>query len=69
MININKPHIFEHEKWGNNSFTRAFRTMHQVTPSMARKTNVQLKSYPRISFEIFEILTIPKATWVVFFTS
>lgn len=35
-----------------NSFTRAFQTMHGVTPSMARKTNIQLKAYPRISFEI-----------------
>lgn len=35
-----------------NSFTRAFQNMHGVTPSTARKTSVQLKAYPRISFQI-----------------
>lgn len=35
-----------------NSFTRAFQTMHGVTPSMARETDIQLKAYPRISFDI-----------------
>jgi AraC family transcriptional regulator len=34
------------------SFTRAFQTMHGVTPSIARKKSVLLKAYPRISFHI-----------------
>jgi len=35
-----------------NSFTRAFQNIHGVTPSIARKTSVLLKAYPRISFHI-----------------
>lgn len=35
-----------------NSFTRAFYAMHGVTPSMARKTNIEFKAYPKISFDI-----------------
>lgn len=35
-----------------NSFTRAFQSMHGVTPSLARDKGVQLKAYPCISFHI-----------------
>ncbi|GMQ60666.1 AraC family transcriptional regulator [Vallitalea sediminicola] len=35
-----------------DSFRRAFYNMHEVTPSMARKKGVQLKAYPRLSFQI-----------------
>jgi len=35
-----------------DSFTRAFQNLQGVTPSLARKTGVQLKAYPRISFHI-----------------
>lgn len=34
------------------SFAKAFQRMHGVTPQMARKKNVKLKSFPRISFQI-----------------
>ena len=34
------------------SFTRAFQTMHGVTPTEARAGGVTLKAYPRISFQI-----------------
>ena len=36
------------------AFTRAFRELHGTTPTSARKTSVQLKTYPAISF----VLTI-----------
>ncbi len=35
-----------------DSFTRAFQRLHGITPSNARKQEVQLKVYPRISFQI-----------------
>lgn len=35
-----------------DSFTRAFQRLHGATPSAARKKDVQLKVYPRISFQI-----------------
>ncbi len=34
------------------AFNRAFRSVHGVSPSAARKTGVSLKAYPRISFQI-----------------
>lgn len=34
------------------SFTRAFRAMHGIVPSMTREGGVVLKAYPRISFQI-----------------
>jgi AraC family transcriptional regulator len=34
------------------SFTRAFRKLHGITPSAARGPGVKLKGYPRISFQI-----------------
>ena len=34
------------------SFSRAFRTLHGVTPTEARAGGVTLKAYPRISFQI-----------------
>ena len=34
------------------SFTRAFQTMHGITPTKARNLNVQLKAFSRISFQI-----------------
>lgn len=34
------------------SFTRAFQNQHGVAPSLARGKGVQLKAYPRISFQI-----------------
>jgi AraC family transcriptional regulator len=34
------------------SFARAFQNQHGVTPSLARDKGVQLKAYPRISFQI-----------------
>lgn len=42
-------------KYGYESpeaFTRAFQLLHGVTPTEARSTGVQLKAYPRISFQI-----------------
>lgn len=42
-------------KYGYESptaFTRAFRTLHGITPAAARSTGVMLKAYPRISFTI-----------------
>lgn len=35
-----------------DSFTRAFKKTHGMTPSAARKKGVQLKAFPRISFQI-----------------
>lgn len=35
-----------------DSFTRAFKKTHGLTPSAAREKGVQLKAYPRISFQI-----------------
>ena len=35
-----------------NSFTRAFQSLHGITPSLARDEGVQLKAYPRMSFHI-----------------
>lgn len=34
------------------AFTRAFQRVHGVTPNMAKKKNVKLKSFSRISFQI-----------------
>lgn len=34
------------------AFTRAFRTMHGISPSEARETGATLKAYPPISFQI-----------------
>ncbi len=34
------------------SFTRAFQNQHGITPSLARDKGVELKAYPRISFQI-----------------
>ncbi|MEK3718814.1 AraC family transcriptional regulator [Paenibacillus sp. FSL R7-0333] len=34
------------------SFAKAFQRVHGVTPNMAKKKNVKLKSFPRISFQI-----------------
>lgn len=34
------------------SFARAFQSLHGVNPSEVRKQGIQIKSYPRISFEI-----------------
>lgn len=34
------------------SFARAFKQMHQITPSEAKGKNVALSAYPRISFQI-----------------
>jgi AraC family transcriptional regulator len=42
-------------KYGYDSpdaFTRAFKSMHGVTPSAARKSGVKLTAYPRISLQI-----------------
>ncbi|MCB5952214.1 AraC family transcriptional regulator [Enterococcus sp. BWT-B8] len=35
-----------------NSFTRAFKAIHGITPSQAKKEGVRLKNYPRIKFQI-----------------
>lgn len=35
-----------------NSFSRAFKNIHGITPSQAQKEGVRLKSYPRIKFHI-----------------
>jgi len=35
-----------------DSFTRAFRNMHGITPQAAREPGVKLVTYPRISFQI-----------------
>lgn len=43
------------QKYGYDSptaFTRAFQSVHGVTPSAARQEGVSLKAYPRISFTI-----------------
>lgn len=34
------------------SFARAFRALHGISPSQARKRNTNLKAYPRLSFQI-----------------
>jgi AraC family transcriptional regulator len=34
------------------SFTRAFRAMHSITPTQAREEGIELKAYPRLSFQI-----------------
>ncbi|QOR34387.1 AraC family transcriptional regulator [Clostridium sp. 'deep sea'] len=34
------------------SFSRAFQSLHKVTPSKARKDGANLKAYPRLSFQI-----------------
>lgn len=34
------------------SFTRAFKAIHGITPSEAKKTNVLLKPFPRMTFQI-----------------
>ena len=34
------------------AFARAFQNMHGVTPTLARNAGVQLRAYPRISFQI-----------------
>lgn len=42
-------------KYGYESpeaFTKAFQRLHGMTPSAAKKKNVKLKSFPRISFQI-----------------
>ena len=36
----------------SDTFSRAFQKMHGVTPSNARNRGVQLKAFPRISFQI-----------------
>ncbi|MNE43141.1 Transposon Tn10 TetD protein [compost metagenome] len=36
----------------SDAFTRAFKKLHSVTPNSVRDTGVQLKAYPRISFQI-----------------
>ncbi|QDI92569.1 AraC family transcriptional regulator [Salicibibacter halophilus] len=35
-----------------DSFSRAFQALHNVTPSSARNSNVPLKAYPRMTFQI-----------------
>lgn len=35
-----------------DAFTRAFRNIHNVTPTLARNAGVELKAYPRLSFQI-----------------
>lgn len=35
-----------------DAFTRAFRNIHGVTPTLARNLGVELKAYPRLSFQI-----------------
>lgn len=42
-------------KYGYNSadsFSRAFHSMHGVLPSKARSENIQLKAYPRMTFQL-----------------
>lgn len=34
------------------SFTRAFKTLHQITPSQARTLGTSIKAFPRITFQI-----------------
>lgn len=36
----------------SDAFTRAFKKLHNVTPNLVRENSVQLKAYPRISFQI-----------------
>jgi len=35
-----------------DSFTRAFHSMHGILPSEARNENIQLKAYPRMTFQL-----------------
>lgn len=35
-----------------DAFTKAFQRLHGVTPSMLKKDNVRLKSFPKLSFQI-----------------
>ena len=42
-------------KYGYNSpdsFTRAFQSLHGITPSEARETGQTLKAYPRLTFQL-----------------
>jgi AraC family transcriptional regulator len=36
----------------SDAFTRAFKKLHGITPNAARENSVNLKAYPRISFQI-----------------
>ncbi len=36
----------------SDAFSRAFKKMHGITPSNARNKGVQLKAFPKISFQI-----------------
>ena len=36
----------------SDAFARAFKKLHSVTPNAVRENGVQLKSFPRISFQI-----------------
>ena len=38
--------------FSSDTFSRAFQKMHGVTPSNARNKGVQLKAFPKISFQI-----------------
>ena len=52
-------------KYGYNSpvsFSRAFQTLHGVTPTEARSGGVTLKAYPRISFQIS---SREKVKWII----
>ena len=35
-----------------DAFTRAFRLLHGVTPNVAKQSGINLKAYPRLSFQI-----------------
>lgn len=56
-----------------DSFTRAFRTLHGVTPTLARNLDVKLKAFPRLSFHIsikgdveMNYKIVEKDAWTVF---
>ncbi|MCK5128917.1 MAG: AraC family transcriptional regulator [Clostridiales bacterium] len=48
LVDIALKYCYESQ----SSFTRAFKAMHNVTPAMAKKQGVSLKTYPKLSFEI-----------------
>ncbi len=55
LQNTNLKVIDISTKYGYNSatsFARAFTALHRLTPTEAKKPGVQLKAYPKISFQI-----------------
>lgn len=55
LLNSDKKIIEVALKYGYESpvsFTRAFQSLHGITPTLAREEGAQLKAYPKLSFQI-----------------